>query len=578
MGKIVIILLMTLTILIPYSAMAGVSVSLKLNRHEASLVDSVRLIVSVSGTKSSESPNINGLDKFTVSQGGTSSRMQIINGSYSSSVDYTYFLQPKTTGEFQIGPAVVEVDGRVHSSSIETLTIKKSSGKGAGDGNPIFLSATLSSNKAYVEEQLLFTLKLYHMTDVANISLSMPEVKDLTIKQLGKHLEYHSKYNNKRCNVVELRFLLIPSKAGKYNIYPAKMSMSVPRPMRGRPDMFEDFFTSSRGRTITVASKSLSLDVSTVPAKGKPADFAGLVGDFSITSSLEPATVKAGESATLTVLVRGQGNVNRIPDIKLPEINDAKIYDDVPQMQTGQNENGIEGIKTMKWAIVPEKEGQYKVPPVSLSFFDTKKRAYNRKDTPVRILSVLPGSGDSKVTSSPFDKNHLSRSEKHLVEELGKDILPIHSSISDLYSATDSSLPAWLSWMLMLLPALAYAGFIGSIKLSKKTPQQLAQAKASKASNIFIKKCGVNNASANCISDALKDYMNSRFHMELGHLTPHDAVSILKTKGCSEDTAKQMESVLLKLENTIYTGQGDSAFDPVLDLAKLVNRIEKEIK
>ncbi len=573
-----IIFLLILIIFLPCTAMADISVSLRLERHEISLVDSVRLIVNVSGTRSSESPTIKGLDKFIVSKGGTSSQIRMVNGSYSSSVEYTFFLQPKRTGKFRVGPAVVEVDGRIYSSGIEKLTVKKSAGSGGGNENPVFLSATLSSSRAYVEEQLLYSLKLYHQPSVSNISLSMPEVKGLTLKQLGKHIEYRTKYNKKDYDVVELKFALIPSKAGKYNIYPAKMSMNVPQSRRRRGGMFDDFFSFSAGRSITMASKSLMLVVATVPAKGKPADFAGLVGDFSISSTLEPSTVKAGESVTLTVMVRGKGNVNRIPDLKLPEINDAKIYDDEPHLEIGQTEEGIEGIKTMKWAIVPGMEGDYKIPPVSISFFDTKKRAYNRIGTPPRNLTVLPGSARGQDALSSQDKSYTSRAEKHLVEELGKDVLPIHSSITDLSSASGLSIPAWLSWLLILLPALVYAGFAGSFRISKKSPEQLAQAKSGKAASLFVKRCGAENASASTNSDALKDYINSRFHMELGHLTPHDAVTILKTRGCTEETVKQMEAVLLKLENIIYTGKGDAAFDPGVDLIKLVNRIEKETK
>ncbi len=39
---------------------------------------------------------------------------------------------------------------------------------------------------------------------------------------------------------------------------------------------------------------------------GRPADFTGLVGTFQMTSTLGPASLKAGESATLTIQVEGQ--------------------------------------------------------------------------------------------------------------------------------------------------------------------------------------------------------------------------------------------------------------------------------
>ena len=75
-----------LLIFIPYSVMAAVSVKLQLDRHEASLVDSIRLTVRISGAKSSYSPRIKGLNNFYVEKGGTSSQTQIINNKISSSL------------------------------------------------------------------------------------------------------------------------------------------------------------------------------------------------------------------------------------------------------------------------------------------------------------------------------------------------------------------------------------------------------------------------------------------------------------------------------------------------------------
>ena len=102
----VVFLLFTLwlSVWVPGLACAKVSVSLRLDRSEATLADSIRMVVSVSGTRDSDlEPTLQGLEPFTVTVGGTSSRLEIINGQVNAGVDYTYFLQPKKTGSFQIG-------------------------------------------------------------------------------------------------------------------------------------------------------------------------------------------------------------------------------------------------------------------------------------------------------------------------------------------------------------------------------------------------------------------------------------------------------------------------------------------
>jgi len=86
---------MVLTV-VPSVAVADISISLKLNVNKATLADTLQLTVTVSGTKSTRSePVVKGLGDFYVNEGGTSSRLEIINDRVSSSVDYSYFIQPK---------------------------------------------------------------------------------------------------------------------------------------------------------------------------------------------------------------------------------------------------------------------------------------------------------------------------------------------------------------------------------------------------------------------------------------------------------------------------------------------------
>ena len=103
LAKAAALVLLFLVLLLPCVVRADVSVSIKLDRKEATLADSVQMVVSVSGSRSSDlQPMVRGLEAFNVTQGGTASRLEIINGKANAGVDYTYFIQPKKSGEFQI--------------------------------------------------------------------------------------------------------------------------------------------------------------------------------------------------------------------------------------------------------------------------------------------------------------------------------------------------------------------------------------------------------------------------------------------------------------------------------------------
>lgn len=559
---------------------AKISVSLKLDRPETILTDSVQLIVSVGGSRDSESaPAIQGLENFDVRPGGTSSRIEFINGKMSSGVDYTYFIQPQKTGTFQIGPARVQINDKTYTSNTAKLRVVKPAGGKNGDRNPIFLTAELSNDTVYVEEQTIYTLKLYLRRNVRNINLNLPESKNLIFKQIAKPIEYRSTHSGQNYRVLEVRYALVPSKAGGYAVEPAKMSMTVLKSRGSSKRGFSDdrFSSFATGRPVTVASKSLQLTVHPLPERGKPPDFSGLVGKFKMWSKLDPVTLKTGESATLTVSVSGQGNVNRIPDLKIPELDHIKIYADKPVLESTQDSAGLKGSKTMKWALVPEKDGRLDVPPVAVSFFDTENHIYKTLRSANYTLSVLPGKKE-KITISETVAATISddRAVKQTIRELGRDIFPVHSAMQKFKTVKRLQLESWLFWAMSGLPFALYLGTLCGLKLRRHSRAGQPDIMAKKAARAFYKQYRKSELTYNKLLQLIREYLNSRFGLSYGSLTPQEAVKILISQGVGADTAETLQNIMQQLENAEYTGKGMEAAAIDSDLVLLIKRIEKE--
>ena len=570
------------------STEAAVSVNLNLDRTEATLADSVRMVVTVSGSRDTQSkPVIKGLENFKVRQGGTSSRVEIINGKVNAGIDYTYYLQSKKTGTFQIGPAEVEIDGKRYQSQSRTLRVVQSKATEGSKRAVLFLSAEISSNEVYVEEQTQYTLKLYSRANIRDISLSLPEHEQLVFKQLGKPREYQSTVNGRNYEVLEVRYLLVASGAGSFVMEPAKMNMTVLEPRnRRRRSLFDDpffrdpFFSFSSGRPVTVSGESLELTVLQLPEKGKPNNFSGLVGKFTIDSQLEPAAVTAGESATLTVQVKGQGNAQRIPDLKFPELKNIKVYADQPVLNVEQSENGLGGAKTMKWALVPEEQGRIAVPSMTLSFFDPDKEQYMNLESKIHTLSVSPA--DTKQTpiaqSTPGSKDMNEKAGKQEIKSLGRDILPIHTSMKVLTAQSSILSNGILSYGLLLGPFLIYLVTFLSLRLRQQQVEILTLTRAKKAAGELIKQCRQGNFSHEGLMDAIRGYLNHRFTLSLGVLTADEAAGLLRSKGVKPETTEKLRSLVQALENAVYTGKGHEHSDQAKTLSDLVKAIEKEIR
>ena len=568
--------------LAPVLAAADISVNLKLDRTETRLTDSVQLTISVAGSRDSgSSPEIQGLEDFVVSSGGTSSRFEFINGKISSGMDYTFFIQPQKTGTFQIGPARVQLKGRTYISNTATLRVVKAAARAGVDRGPIFLEATLSNDTVYVEEQTLYTLKLYLRRNVRNISLNLPEVENLIFKQIAKPLEYSSKVDSRNYQVIEVGYAVVPAKAGRFLVESAKMSMTVlDSRRRSNRSFFDDPFASfSTGRPVTIAGPSLQLTVQPLPEEGKPPDFSGLAGKFNISSKLEPVTLKTGESATLTISVSGKGNIHRIPDLKMPQLEHIKIYADKPVLESTQDSEGMKGSKTMKWALVPEKEGHLDVPAIAVSYFDIENQLYKSLKSSQYTLSVLPGK-EEKISLSKANSIVAGNESavKQAVKEIGRDIFPVHTALQNFKTAERLQLEGWLFFAVLGAPIIFYLGVLGSLKLRRQSSAGKADMMAKRAAREFDKQYRNGGLTYGELLQLLRDYMNNRFGLSYGSLTAQEAVGILISKKVGHDTAEKMQNSIQHLENAVYTGKGHQTASIEEDLARLVKRIEKEIR
>jgi hypothetical protein len=587
MSRFYIIAIMLSALVLSVAANADVSVNLSIDRSEITMPDSVRLVVSVSGAQSTDSkPVIPGLREFSVSRGGTSSHLEIINGQVSSTVEHAYFIQPKRVGVFEIGPAEVTVKGNTLKSNTATLRVTEAAPTQSAHRGPLFLHVSISSKKAYLEEQVIYTLKLYRAVKVRDVSLRLPEQADLTFKQLGKPVEYESRYGDGTYQVLEVRYALIPSKVGTHAVGPAEMTMTVIQPRkRSRRSLFNDpffddpFFGFARGKSMTLSSDVVELEVIAFPEENRPPNFSGLVGTFEMESQVEPAQIVVGESTTLTVRVQGRGNVNRIPDLKLPELTGTKVYADQPVLEMIPDDKGLVGTKTMKWAIVPEKDGSYRVPPLEISFFDTTKHQYNMATTRPHTISVLPGTGQDAGPSMQLpEEMSVEGPTKEAIKQLGRDILPVHTSLKDLTRDSGMRLEGPVFWTWILGPIIVCgAAFLG-LKFRKKSAEAKTAIRTKRAAKVFMGHCRKIETTSADLAAAAKSYLNDRFGLSLGAVTPDEAAEILVSNGIDRATAEEFRGHVQRLEEDIYAGRGGDACTIGQNLCDVVRRIERKVR
>ena len=323
---------------------ADVSVIATVDKTNVTLEDSILLSIAVEGADAE--PAIDGLDDFRVSPRGNTSRMSFINGRMSSSYEFNYILQPLKTGTFTLGPFSVVHKKTAYTSNAITVTVSKSPARSEGAGRAVYVTAEVDKQSSYVHEQIIYSFKFYRRVQVGKANLSViPDFEGFVSERLGDEREYQRVINGQTYAITELRWALFPVKTGVLAIgtttLECELIINDKRRRRGRFDdpFFDNSFFgfSTRTQRKSLRTEPLTVMVHQLPTAGRPDGFRQLVGTFDLSGSLGETSVHAGESATLTLRMRGNGTMHGIQTIDLPSLPNVKVYDDKPVFEVDKN-------------------------------------------------------------------------------------------------------------------------------------------------------------------------------------------------------------------------------------------------
>ena len=405
------------------------------------------------------------ITEFQVNSAGTQSSRSYINGTWSHKVIYRYMLIPLKTGVLTIPPINCVQDGESVLTREIKILVKESSAQTGDDKGDIFAEASLSSNGIVPGQQAVYTLKLCAAKRIKGASVDAPQFKGLTAKQLTDWSKYTRTINGRAFMVNETKYLIQADTPGQFTISPAVFVAQVPMQRTRQRDPFnslfnDSFFDTTPSKPVRVVSNAVDLTVSPLPEYKGDQPFSGLVGKFSISSALDKNTVKTGESATLTVIIKGTGN---IMDAALPALNldtaKFKVYEDTPAQDVQVTEHGFEGHKVFKQALVASVPGKAVIPGLFLVFFDTDSKAYKTITTTPLTLDVQPGGPVTVVDGTPAENTGIGtpsapKIKKSEVKLQNRDILDIKEDIASIHSHPCLSM-FWFAF-LVCLPALGF--------------------------------------------------------------------------------------------------------------------------
>ncbi len=397
-------------ILAPFSAHAEITVETSLSAQSFPVDRAAQLTITVSGARSADIHMVE-IAGLRFHSRGQSSQVNIINGSYSSSISSNFIIQALKPGTYTIPPLSVTagketIQTRAITFEVTSVgqnkTSKNGKTKGSTEGDEIAFIRLTKISRHYNGEVVPITIKAYFNQKYrANIN-SLPVLKTdgVVMAPLSNQPEQtQEELNGAIYSVLSWNTTLSGIKTGNHPIlFELDATLNLPQQRRmstfGGSSLFDDsffnnFFGGFQQKPIKVVSPELHFEVAELPTAGTPENFTGAIGNFQLTTSASPRQVEIGEPITLTIEIRGKGNFDRVESPVFPTNPSWKTYS--PTSDYSSKENIYSGKKQFEQAIVAKSGGLQHIPALSFSFFDPEKKIYKTTTSePIPIKITEP--------------------------------------------------------------------------------------------------------------------------------------------------------------------------------------------
>ncbi len=530
-------------------------------------------------------------ENFTVVGGPSQSiNNSWINGVRSFSKSYSYFLAPKKRGEFTIGQATIEIDGKTYKTLPVKITVTAAIDKPKDPNDPnyiasekIHLVAEISNGNPYLNEAITVVYKLYvaQNTGVRNWrEIDSPRYNDFWSQNIDvKGIDIkQGTYNGEDYRYVVLRkTVLYPQKTGKLTIEPLSLDITVEVPSNRR-DVFGRSFMSTVNRT--VASRNRVINVKPLPENGKPENFSGAVGSFDFKVTTNKESLKATEALELKVSVSGKGNLKlfRLPKPTLPSA--LEVYEPEHSEKVNTRTSGMQGTISDSYTVVPNFQGSYPIPKVSFSYFDLKTKQYKTLTSERLIIEVNEGPQSAGSTNNTPGV-------------LTENIIPANlNSFSSFKTSTkfqpiisEPFFNSNLFWFLLLGPFLLIPFIMFVVKRRTTRALDVTGNKIRKTNRLARKylsnakkSLGQKEQFYNALERALHNYLKSKLRLETSEFNKEKIEELLGNKNINSATLEGFISLLTSCELARYTPL--STVDMQNDYKKaagVINDLDKQL-
>ncbi|MES2800827.1 MAG: BatD family protein [Bacteroidota bacterium] len=306
-------------------------------------------------------------------------------------------------GKYTFGPAYVKRGSKVYQSNTVKITIKKEQeSNDATNGeitkrqlkDPAFGVIETSKKTIYEGEAVVISARVYSHFNPSHL-------ENYIGYNLSGVLDKHEIGNTQR-------ILVDKTTVKGLQLYTFVYDKNVFFPTGTGNIKVEPYKVLLRNGYETVPLTSTSATVNVKPLPKAPQYFAGGVGSFGISQSIDKKQLKQGEVLTMLVTINGTGNLQNLmePVLQLPKgfllYGDALVKENFTYTSAGSN-----GSVSYEFHIQATKDGDFEIPATKYVYFDPRAEKYVTVSAQQLPLSVEknPGFKPSHNIDVPKDQS-----------------------------------------------------------------------------------------------------------------------------------------------------------------------------
>jgi len=516
-------------------------------------------------------PTLPHLDGLEIVSTGTRQSVTMGNGGMQSTRTYIYVLRAKRAGSFTLKPASVKVGGQTYETGSVQVNVTSGSTTIQPPSMPpatpipepplpsptedeyiptkiVDLRLTAEPENPYVGQQVIITFTFYQSQSLyGDTRYEPPKAENFVTKELSHPENVTRLIGGTEYLVQQRRWAAFPTAAGRATIEPVKVTAAT-HPL-GSPDEHH--------------TNSVKLNVRALPPPPAGKQFEGAVGKFTAELTADCTSVKAGETFTLTLIVRGAGNLHGLgtPTPQVPEW--VKIYrsreDRTSAPGYGGDADTIGGEARFEFLALAKRPGTVKVPPIEFVYFNPHAGRYQTAKTRGVSIQVTPGVATEDAPSEE------SEQMRHIMARgPGKP------------ASGPLLVQPWF-WALQGLPLLALAAFaylahrnrallanpelVRSLNAPRVARAHLYEAREALTRDDSDRFC-------TAVSHAITDFIAHRTGLQAADISAQEAIAALREAGIDEGLVGRVEGLLRRCDYGRFAGGGRAQYDEMLQAAR----------